>query len=746
MKKPKISLDSAKFQALFIQHVEKVLLGIVIGLAIFLVYQGFSLPGLEDSSSPKGLLDKTQEVRSFIDAPDRWDKDVMKTRQFVLDIGSKVIEYRSPTDPAAYYLASAWSKPSFPKLSPRRDPEMYPPQDLKVVGIIGPLAVVNLDGPAAFDPLEPLPSEDEDGEAPKAKPKAKAPKAKKAKANPLDPLNPGGRPTRNKRGGEGAAGVGDASILEEGVSAEDMSAAASGYGMSSAAGGSGPNAINPESVLGYVGTQASKAQQMQAIVVMAVVPYEKQLEEFHNALAESLDYDPVRDTPLYLQFFVERADVTDDPAAALETLTWARLGVSAALAEARSTWAGAQGEIVDLRYLDPPTSAVDAGLTHPAPPFMQRDPWEILTHPQVPLAPLATSGSDLGPDGRPRTPRATKSGAATPVDDEPVLGPLTGQESSGGSGFSTGGSAMPRPGAVSGGMPSMPGMAMPGMEGAAAMDEFGNPVNLAPPKYKLIRYTDTSPEIGHQYRYRVKVLVHDPNNPATGFVPPSAPALDLKVQERLKTAKTYYVESAWSEPSPVASLPDTNRYFASSVTVTKPTPVKDGKPPVPVTQPSAAALAVVWDSGKVADIPGQANFFRGSVLNFTTDTQTIHPAKHMPVELPAYRVATGALIADMMGGDEIPVLDKRNDKDPLKAPGELLIFDAAGNLHVRDEAEDVEGFRRYLVPESEVPEAQPAGGAPAAGGGILGMPMPGAPAGMGGPAGMGPVGPKRGKK
>jgi hypothetical protein len=294
MKKPKVSLDTAKIQGLFVQHVEKLLLGIVIGLAIFLVYQGFSLPGLTDSSSPKGLLEKSQQVRLHIDTPERWVNDVMKTRQVVLDIDKKVEEYRAPTDPAAYYLASAWSKPNFPKLSPRRDPEMYAPEHLKVVGIIGPLAVVNLDGPMALDPLEPAIEEDEDG-VPKAKPKAKPAPKKKAKANPLDAEK---RNPRRARGGEGGAGIGDATILEEGISAEDQSAMASGYGMSGAAGGSGPDAINPESVLGYKGTAGIKAQHAQAIVLMAVVPYEKQLEEFQAALAESLDYDPVRDTPL----------------------------------------------------------------------------------------------------------------------------------------------------------------------------------------------------------------------------------------------------------------------------------------------------------------------------------------------------------------------------------------------------------------------------------------------------------------
>jgi hypothetical protein len=484
------------------------------------------------------------------------------------------------------------------------------------------------------------------------------------------------------------------------------------------------SAVNPESILGYEATEAT-AQETRAVVLMAVVPYEKQVEEFQNALASSLDYDKLRDSPMYLKYYVERADVTDDPAADPATLKWDSLSVNAALDET-ANWAGALQEIVDPAYLD-------ERLTHPAPPFMQRELWDLLTHPEVPLPPMATAETTT--EGR-IGPRVRPGSRSAPKDDAPTLDDFGPPRSAMG-GFNEG---QPMPGMPMGRGPTMSagapagaegspmGMGMPGSEYGYA----GSGVSVALPKYKLIRFTDTTVEAGRKYRYRLKILLHDPNHPHTNYTPPSPASLDPKVRERVKSldAKTFYVTSEdWSDPSPVVSLPSPYQYFAGSVTQPPTSEIVPGKPRVPNTvHPEAKALAVVWDPTKVADVGAETKVYRGSILNFVKDVDVIHPVTHQVVNLSKYTVATNAIVADILGGDEIPLLDKRSDKPPLTAPGELLIFDAEGNLHVQNETDDIEGFRRYLVPEA--PDV-PAGGSPmgeAGGefGSILeGMPMPG---------------------
>jgi hypothetical protein len=268
---------------------------------------------------------------------------------------------------------------------------------------------------------------------------------------------------------------------------------------------------------------------------------------------------------------------------------------------------------------------------------------------------------------------------------------------------------------------------------------------LPPPKFKLIRFTDLTVEPGRKYRYRFKVLLHDPNHPYTGYTAPSLASLASEVRERIRTldASAFYVASDWSEASPVAELPALDQFFAGSVKQPTPNPLLPGKPPVPATlQPIGKSLVVVWDGTKVADIAAEVDVHRGSVLNFVKDVRVIHPVTHHIVDLKEYAFSTNAIVADMLGGAEIPLLDRRTEKSPLIAPGEILIFDSRGKLHVQDETDDIEGYRVFLVnaaPEVSETTGGPMGDAEGGFGGILdGMPMPGAPAGpRGGPPGTG---------
>src|SRR5204862_2419415 len=84
-----------------------------------------------------------------------------------------------------------------------------------------------------------------------------------------------------------------------------------------------------------------------------------------------------------------------------------------------------------------------------------------------------------------------------------------------------------------------------------------------PPKHKLIRFTDTTVELGRKYRYRVRVRLNDPNHPRGDLLPPSLASLDEKVRTRIKEIdaadatkpkdangipyRTYWIDSPWSE-------------------------------------------------------------------------------------------------------------------------------------------------------------------------------------------------------
>jgi hypothetical protein len=123
-----------------------------------------------------------------------------------------------------------------------------------------------------------------------------------------------------------------------------------------------------------------------------------------------------------------------------------------------------------------------------------------------------------------------------------------------------------------------------------------------------------------------------------------------------------------------------------------------GKPRVANSQPSVKVLTSVWDPVKVADFPAEEVAYRGSVLNFSKDSKVIHPLNHDVVDFKEYKFQTGAIVGDLAGGDSIPKRNKSNAADPLKAPGELVVIDEHGQLRVRHETDDIEEFRRWLVP------------------------------------------------
>jgi hypothetical protein len=770
MKKPKLKLDSATIQTFLVRHVEKIVLVLVVGVMVWLVYQGYALPGLESGKTPDGLRQASQSATQYIDDPNRW-MAVRDERLPTGDLVAKVREAQQRTDAGKYLLAQPWNAPNFPKLTPRQDPAILPPLNVIVVPIEGPLAVwrKSMD---EVDPLLPPP----DPDAPKpVRPKSPPPSMMEA----YDPygaegggavtIGRGGPATgrgakkgRTPRGGGSSSATADDARPTYGaemmgssgmMTPEMMGSGMMGGGMMGG-GMMGAAGLNPESIVGFQGNgQTMLAKHVVANVVMAVVPFEQQHEEFFNALKDSLDYDANRDQPNYLMFYVERAEISPaDP----DTLDWKAIPVKTTLAEQIGTsvptprpgeWAGVLQEVCDPAYLDP---AIRGGvLTHPAPPFLQRDTWKLLTHPDVPLQPLAPTMTPGMPGSRlpGAVPGAETPGDAPAIEEVPTLPsgmaggsyPGGGYDPSGGSSMMPGGGMM-QPGGgypgVGSGMPGpmmggsmmggsmMGGDMMGGSSGYPGGDIYGGGMGMrevAPPKYKLIRFTDTKIAPGKSYRYRISVLVNDPNNPGQQMAAPLQASLDEKVRERIRLLqaedakkgpkyKTFWRQSPWSEPSEAAQLPVPREYYAGTVTPPVLAPMVEGKPRVSNNNPKANVLTKVFDRAKIVDVPFEQEVSRGSVLNFEAEkVKVIHPVTRQVVELEKHPIRTNALVADIQGGEKIPPLDRKAE-NTLAAPGEVLVVDPTGKLFVQNESDDIESFRRYLVPKED--PNKPAMGAP----------------------------------
>ena len=102
---------------------------------------------------------------------------------------------------------------------------------------------------------------------------------------------------------------------------------------------------------------------------------------------------------------------------------------------------------------------------------------------------------------------------------------------SGGFGGSSSGSGGYNPYSGSGGKSRMSGSGMGSGFGGGGGINFET---YRPVAKKLVRFVDFTAETGHKYRYRVRVVLEDPNHPRDPDMEPEPTALDETVRERIK--------------------------------------------------------------------------------------------------------------------------------------------------------------------------------------------------------------------
>lgn len=333
------------------------------------------------------------------------------------------------------------------------------------------------------------------------------------------------------------------------------------------------------------------------------------------------------------------------------------------------------------------------------------------------------------------------------------------------------------PGGPRGGMPggAMPGM-MPGGAGGMGSPGMGGPgmggpgmggmgmagVQYEAPKYKLIRFFDYDVEPGKKYQYRIQVLIEDPNRPREEGFEPDPRSLSTAVAQRVKQAneadtakntRTFWRETEWSEPSDIVTLPEADRFVGGEVNAGRSIYLADQKAYLPIEEPSATVLPIIWDAARAVEIPGYVDkgddaklaTYRGSVLTFRRPAKVLRPDTLELLEFENYNFRSNAVVVDMRPSEPVRDGDRKvgERKEPLKSPGEVLVLDKHGHLVVRNELDDDEDYSRLMFRGEEKPEQTSTGGSPGAGMGGPGGAMPGAMPGSpmpGGPGGGSPPG------
>jgi hypothetical protein len=175
-------------------------------------------------------------------------------------------------------------------------------------------------------------------------------------------------------------------------------------------------------------------------------------------------------------------------------------------------------------------------------------------------------------------------------------------------------------------MPEMPGVRQPAV------------------KYKMIRFFDLTAEPGKSYRYRVRVMLEDPNRPQNKMAEPNPRILDQTVVDRLakvtaddaealkntgKERRTYWLQTEWSEPSePVTPLSPEN-FVGGGATGPRFIKLPPNGPSVEYEEPKGKVVAVVWDPRRATEVPAERDVLRGGVLGLHARCRRVtadHPA------------------------------------------------------------------------------------------------------------------------
>ena len=408
-------------------------------------------------------------------------------------------------------------------------------------------------------------------------------------------------------------------------------------------------------------------------MVTALVPVRAQKAEYLKVFEQAVDYQPERDVPAYLGYYIERAEVVSGD---MQNLKWERVPAERDFME---MWTETMPDPVDPQYL---TSI----FVTPLGPRYGMDWEDYVGH--LPEIPLVSANGELGRGMR----------------DEGIRSPMRG-------GNRVMGGARPRgfDDEDGGRRPMAPGgnIGMPENE----VDAFQRGVRRKEEVYEepmspeemlrmnetvamtrenqedrpvkgidhlLFRFCDFSVRPGKQYVYRIQLGVSNPNRD-----------IPVKYLKRPELADAKPRMSDWSQPSPIVTIPYGDKMMTGPVT-----------PPTATKEPTARVRIVQIKSEIGLEIPMEEDVLRGRLANFANKT-TEYIAPDGTVKKVTTDFNTNAMLLDMRGGRQ--VLRDRT----ITEPGEVLVLSRNGQLMAMNEFDDEEVWTNYAVPPAdEIPKGR----------------------------------------
>ncbi len=696
-------MDSDSIKSFFTQHVEKMVLVGVAAFSLFLIYQGTSYPMFKDTElKPEQLKNKATEVKKSIDDPHN----------------EAVLALLPPEEPKTYPQRIAQLQKQIPyseyphraleqvreDLSIKRiDPKLLPPIELRMTGVLAAMAVRG--GRNTTYPVMEL----EDAEPPEAeeeKPKSRDRRRGRRGGN-MDPMNMGsdelmmmmegdpsmaGEAMMGPMGsGPGGMGMGGMNMIRRLDPKYNRGTKVTGNPQ--AMGGGNPMGGGP----GGAGTAKPRPlktipQSAYFIAGTAALPHKALVESYKVTYEKTKGYKPMRDRPIYLGYDVQRADVTGKAVDQLAEDDWVDVdGWDRMNLFALSWWDGYAPDVIPVDYRDPKLTAL-------IPPLLIYDFTHFATHPKIPLKTMMEiAREEADPLGGAAVPNifdtdggAEAAGAAAAPGNNPMMGSQMGMGMDSGMGM---------------GMES--GMGMTGM-----MTAEKNPA-----EFKLVRFYDffdprfkNPPQPGHDYVYRVRVKLEDPNFPENPAMTPSLRSLSPEVFQRvvpkIKDAETskkrdFVIHTPWSEPSPAVRLPRLVNLYAGPITEAasvKQVTIEKHEIDYVRSPATAKAVTTMWDWRYAVAVPAPLDVQPGSLLNATLDAEVVDPLTLVVKTKPNSNVRSNAVVLDIAGGEPLEL----QVEDDLTRPGMVFVFDPVdGGLKVLEEIDDRFDYNMYTFTDDK---------------------------------------------
>ncbi|TWT37904.1 hypothetical protein KOR34_28700 [Posidoniimonas corsicana] len=664
----KASAKNAGFaKALLLNHGEKIGMLIFGGAAAWLLYASLGAEGTDQK--PGNLTDIVQTANSNIsrftaaDAPDPAEDPEMAIA--VADTWEA--QAANAVDPKAYDSPTnfVWDAGVVPPIVLRRDPLLLPAVNLEGFGGTAPLATMD-EATRKRRELEMLRKERENEKK----------RELEREANRTAEGDPGGR---GGRGGRGAGRGGE------------FGGGEFGPGFRGGAGGVDDRRRQAPMVRrGGMGVALNGDEHVDLesyACVTAIVPVEDQWKLYKDAFSDALGYSSQRDMPKYLGYFVERMEVGSGaegkwtPVKFKDPVKNQWLGVVSGASIQRSTqnWVPGMPPLVDGRYFHPE-------LTFPLPPMAGKPFGREVVHSEVPLQ-METDAKNANEEDLPVDEGPTGD---TPADllggggvDRGFGGEMGGRGFGGRPGGEYGGFSGRGYGGEFGGEMGgrgfggefggeMGGRGFGGGRGGGRPGMGGGEFQITVPQV-MVRFFDFSVQQGKRYRYRVQLLLEDPNADPMVSINHLDKEAKQRVEEQAKQKGTKFRKTDWSEPSKIISIPAAGEVYVASV---KPAPTRTAN-----GEPSVELLVKSYDideNNRARQAEHIMPFNRGAVLNRTVDDiEILENGGRTLLTIDSFDFKTNMTLLDIEGGEKI-------GRDAA-APGRVLLMDASGRLFVQDE-------------------------------------------------------------